>query len=390
MLDAQMKIRSRSSHLFKFAALLLMGWSGLAHAEPVTPGQTARLIKAAKPGVVDAQGWAMDMHSVLGALEIPPEKENVCAAIAIIAQESGFVANPVVPDLGRLSEQAIRGKFSRIPLAGNFAISWLEKHPTPDASFMARIRAAKTERDLDLTYRSLIEYAGKTSNLDVVLQLGLLNQLIEERNQINTAGSMQVAVKFALDEEKKIRWLPMTLNDVYAVRDRLYTREGGMFYGIKQLLDYDTGYSQKIYRFADYNAGRYASRNAAFQAVVAQLSGVKLSTDGDLLSYSKDGTALAKVTNTEKAVRALSAKLSLGLTDKQIRKDLLQEKSQGFAGTQTFLQVRAAAQLASKKPLPFAAVPDIALNSVKIKNSFTTARFAARVNERYQACMKVK
>lgn len=382
-------------HMFRFfrlvvVLLLLAASCGLTQAETVTASQTARLIKNAKPGVADAQGWAMDLHTVLAAQNMTPEKENVCAAIAVIAQESGFVANPVVPDLGKLSEQAIQGKFNRIPLAGGLAISWLEKHPTPDASFMARIRAAKTERDLDLTYRALVEYAGKTSNLDIVLQLGLLNQLIEERNQINTVGSMQVAVKFALDEEKKTRWLPMTLNDVYAVRDRLYSREGGMYYGIKQLLGYDTGYAQKIYRFADYNAGRYASRNAAFQDVISQLSGVKLSADGDLLSYGKDGTALAKVTKSESAIRALSQKLALGLNDKQIRKDLLQEKTQGFAVTQTFLQVRAAAQRTAKKPLPFAAVPDIALSSVKIKNSFTTARFATRVNERYQKCMAAR
>jgi hypothetical protein len=356
-------------------------------ADIITPAQSARLIKNAKPTVVDAMGWAIDLHTVLAAQDLPAERQNVCAAVAVIAQESGFVANPVVKGLGKISEQAIREKFGRIPLAGSLAISWLEKHPTVDANFMARIRAAQTERDLDLTYRSLVGYAGKTSNMDVVLQLGLLNQVIEDRNQINTVGSMQVAVKFALDEEKKTRWLPMTLNDVYAVRDRLYTREGGMYYGIKQLLGYETGYSQKIYRFADYNAGRYASRNAAFQTLVSQLSGVKLAMDGDLLSYDKNGNALAVVTNSERAIRAVVKKRSLGLSDAQIRKDLLQEKSQGLVATQTFLRLRS---ITTAKVLPFAAVPQIALNSPKIKNGFTTARFAARVNERYQTCMGVK
>ena len=376
--------------LSRLVVSLLM-LSSLAHAvaasDIITPAQTARLIKSAKSSVVDATGWAIDLHTVLAAQDMPAERQNVCAAIAVIAQESGFVANPVVPGLGKISEQAIRDKFGRIPLAGSIAIAWLEKHPTPDANFMARIRAARTERDLDLTYRSLVGYAGKTSNLDVVLQLGLLNQVIEERNQINTVGSMQVAVKFALDEEKKIRWLPMTLNDDYAVRDRLYTREGGMYYGIKQLLGYDTGYTQKIFRFADYNAGRYASRNAAFQALVVQLSGVGLATDGDLLSYDKKGNALGIVTNSEKAIRIIAKKRTLGLSDAQIRKDLLQEKSQDFAGTQTFLRLRS---ITTGKPLPFATVPQIALNSPKIKNGFTTARFATRVNERYQACIGVK
>ncbi len=370
-----------------FTLLIWLSMPAAQAASTVTPTQTARLIMLAKPGVSDAAGWAMDLHTVLAAQDMPPERQNVCAAIAVIAQESGFVANPVVPNLGKISEAAIRAKFGRIPFAGDMAVSWLESHPTPDANFMARIRAAKTERDLDLTYRAMVAYAGKTSNLDVVLQLGLLNQVIEERNQINTVGSMQVAVKFALDEERKSRWMPMSLNDVYAVRDRLYTREGGMYYGIKQLLGYDTGYAQKIFRFADYNAGRYASRNAAFQALVSKLSGIKLSADGDLLSYDKKGEALAVVTNSEKALRALSQKRGLGLDAKQIRKDLLLEKAQGFAGTQTFLAVRA---LADGQASPFAMVPQIALNSPKLRNGFTTARFADRVNGRYQACMAAK
>jgi hypothetical protein len=382
----QMIMKHVSRVLTVVAAMCLSAHAAVA-ADIITPGQTARFIKAAKPGVADAMGWAVDLHTVLAAQDMPAERQNVCAAIAVIAQESGFVANPVVQGLGKISEQAIRDKFGRIPFAGNMAIGWLETHPTADANFMERIRAAKTERDLDLTYRSLVGYAGKTSNMDVVLQLGLLNQVIEDRNQINTVGSMQVAVKFALDEEKKIRWLPMTLNDVYAVRDRLYTREGGMYFGIKQLLGYDTGYNQKIFRFADYNAGRYASRNAAFQTLVAQLSGVKLATDGDLLSYDKKGNALGLVTNSEKAIRAVAKKRALALSEVQIRKDLLLEKSQDFAGTQTFLRLRS---IATNKALSFATVPQIALNSVKIKNGFTTARFAARVNERYQSCMGVK
>lgn len=369
----------------------LMTCTGPVFADTlVTVATTTKLIRAAQRNVVDAQGWAIDLHDVMQQHDFPESKENICAAIAIIDQESGFVADPVVAGLGKLAEQALRKKFDKVPIGGGIALRWLENNPSPQASFMARIRNAKTERDLDLAYRALVDYAGKTTSLDVVLRLGLLNKLIEEKNEIDTAGSMQVSVKFALMEAKKRRWLPMTLDDVYGVRDHLYTRQGGMYYGVKQLLGYDTGYSQKIFRFADFNAGRYASRNAAFQKVAATLSGQSLALDGDLLSYGKDGQALKTITATEKAIRVANAKHKLGLDDKTIRTDLLKEKEVGFTSTRSYIALRDRFAATTKNPAAFAAVPDIALNSPKLLRSFTTRRFAESVNKRYQSCMKTK
>jgi hypothetical protein len=163
-----------------------------------------------------------------------------------------------------------------------------------------------------------------------------------------------------------------------------------MFYGVKQLMGYETGYNRKIYRFADYNAGRYASRNAAFQHSVSSLSGSKLALDGDLLSYGKDGKPLAKVTATELALRKFSARLKLDLQNEQIRNDLLREKSLGFTGTRTFLMVRDRFTAAFGKSPPFAAIPDIWLSSPKLSRKFTTRRFAESVDRRYQACMAAK
>jgi hypothetical protein len=373
-----------------FAAILLIFWSNFAMAQDVQIQQTRRLIQLAEKNVKDAQGWAIDLHDVLQLHGFQQSRENVCAAIAVIDQESGFVADPAIPGLGKISELALREKLDKIPLGGKIALKWLEDNPTPQASFMARIRNAKTERDLDLAYRALVEHAGKTTSLDVVMRLGLFNKMIEERNEIDTAGSMQVSVKFALEQSKKRRWLPMSLDDVYGVRDQLYTRHGGMFYGVQQLLGYDTGYSQKIFRFADFNAGRYASRNAGFQQTVSKLSGEDLALDGDLLSYGKDGNPLKTVTSTEKAIRAANTRHKLGLDDKSIRNDLLKEKDVGFTSTRTFISMRDRYAAVTKNAAAFAIVPDIKLDSPKLSRGFTTKRFAESVNKRYQACMKAK
>jgi hypothetical protein len=42
------------------------------------------------------------------------------------------------------------------------------------------------------------------------------------------------------------------------------------------LFGHQAEYTEALHRFADYNAGVYASRNAAIQAQVARLTGAKL------------------------------------------------------------------------------------------------------------------
>src|SRR4029079_18304507 len=89
-------------------------------------------------------------------------------------------------------------------------------------------------------------------------------------------------------------------------RDEVFSRGGGLYFGIAHLLDYPVSYDQPIYRFADYNAGRYASRNAAFQQAVSIASGLPLDADGDLVRH--DGN----VGRTEAALRTLGERLEMG------------------------------------------------------------------------------
>ena len=375
----------------RFAFLIgLLASPIFAQAQEASIAVTTKLIRSARPNVTDPQGWAIDLLDVLRTQSLPANRENICSAIAVISQESGFVADPSVPGLGALAEKALQTKLDRIPILGRVAINFLETSPSLGESYMTRIRAAKTERDLDMTYRSIVDDAGKRSSLSLLVQSGLLNQMIEDRNDINTIGSMQVSVRFALVKAREGRYLPMNLADVYAVRDDLYTRHGGMYYGVMQLLGYESGYNRKIYRFADYNAGRYASRNAAFQKLISVLSKIKLATDGDLLLYNKDQQALAKVSGTETAVRAVIKKFKLDIDDKRLRADLIKEKSADFPATQTYLQLRDLYARSTKQPVVFAEIPSIELNSPKIRHHMTTQIFAESVDKRYQKCLMVK
>ncbi len=359
----------------------------LAQDAAMTQAAVTKLIRAAEKNVVDPQGWAIDLLDVLRLHNLPRSKENVCSAIAIIDQESGFVADPPVKGLGAISEKAIRDKLDAIPIAGRIALRFLATTPSLGDSYMERIRAARTERDLDLTYRAMVEDAGKKSSLDMVMNSGLFNTMIEGRNDIDTIGSMQVSVNFALDVATRRRWLPMTLSDNYAIRDELYTRRGGMYYGVLLLLGYDTGYSRKLYRFADFNAGRYASRNAALQKQIAFLSSKKLALDGDLLLYTKNGTPRSDASASEKAIRKIVKTFGGKLNDKEIHADLLLEKQPSFVTTRTYLAIRDTYSQKAKAVAAFAEVPNIDLSSPKITRRMTTRIFAESVDKRYQLCI---
>jgi Protein of unknown function (DUF1615) len=373
--------------LFTAIFLTLVPIHAFAQSADLTSAETAKLIKHARPNVKDAGGWATDLHDVLHLNQLPPTRENICASIAVIDQESNFVADPAVAGLGPLAYETLKNKMDRIPILGRVALLFLDSHPKGEKSYLSRIKTARTERDLDNTYRAMVNDAGTSSNLSFVIQSGLFNQMIEERNNISTVGSMQVSVRFAVDNAKQRRWLPMTLTDVYAVRDELYTRHGGMYYGVKQLLGYDSGYGKKIYRFADFNAGRYSSRNAAFQHLVNILSNQNNSRDGDLLLYGKDGKPLPTTSKSELAIREIAKSNNLPLSEKQIRSDLELEKQDSFATSPTYISLKNLYLTKTQHGAPFAEIPGIDLSSPKIKHKMTTVSYATSVDGRYNKCM---
>jgi hypothetical protein len=186
-----------------------------------------------------------------------------------------------------------------------------------------------------------------------------------------------VSIDFA---ERHAKEKPYPYPVTGTMRDEVFSRRGGLYFGIAHLLDYRVRYDALIYRYADFNAGRFASRNAGFQNAVSKASGIPLELDGDLIREGSD-----KPGSTEAAVRSLGPRLDL--SDSAIRGGLEQGDRADFEQSRLYQRVFELAEQIERRPLPRAVIPNIRLQSPKITRPLTTEWFARRVDDRHKRCM---
>ena len=338
---------------------------------PISATEGRALVARLLPDAVkDRAGWATDIYAAFAALDIPPTPENICAAVAVTGQESGFQVDPVVPGLASIARKEIdkRRESAGIPkLALDAALAIPS---TNGKSYSERLDAVKTELQLSEIYEDFIGRApfGKS--------------LLADRNPVRTGGPMQVSIAFA---ETFAAAKPYPYPVSGTIRHEVFTRRGGVYFGIAHLLDYPAPYTRPLYRFADFNAGQYASRNAAFQSAVTQVSGIPLELDGDLLRYDR-GQPAREPGSTELATRVLAHRINLSNED--IRRDLDLGKTQSFEQTRLYVRVFGLADKLTGTPAPRAVVPQIPLHSPKITRNLTSDWFANRVEGRYQTCLQ--
>ncbi|MET0282252.1 MAG: DUF1615 domain-containing protein [Steroidobacteraceae bacterium] len=336
-----------------------------AHIDPDVA--RARIV-ALLPATLDNRaGWAVDIFAAFEALDIAPTDEHICAVVAVGEQETGMRVDPPIPGLAAIArrEMEARAASHNIPkllLQGALALP-----SSGGRSYGERLDAARTEKELSALFEDFID----------MVPLG--RRLFADWNPVHTAGPMQVSIAFAERQATQKRY-PYPLSG--SVRSEVFTRRGGMYFGIAHLLDFPASYDSPLYRFADFNAGHYASRNAAFQSAVAGLTRTPLALDGDLLIA---GGAASDASKTELAVRKLAGKL--GLNDGQIRADLTKGDSDEFERSRLFLRVFELADAQARRQLPRALLPVIKLESPKITRSLTTEWFARRVQDRYTRCL---
>lgn len=347
-------------------ATVLAGCAGQRPAAS-DAGESRALIERSIPdGVADRSGWADDIHAAFSALNIHPTRENVCAVIAVTQQESGFRVDPVIPNLGAIARGEIdkRAEGLHIPLTLIHGV--LNLKSTSGESYGERIDHARTEKDLSDIYE------------DFTASVPLGRTLLSGWNPIRTRGPMQVNVAFA-EQFSAVQPYPYPVKA--SIEDELFTRRGSVYFGTAHLLDYSAPYDSYLYRFADFNAGQYSSRNAAFQNALSRASGLPVAADGALLPHDAGTPG-----STELAARTLDKRLNLGAD--AIHAALEQGRSADFERTPLY---RAVFDLADKKEgraLPRAALPRIKLKGPKISRDLTTEWYAHRVDGRFRRCLR--
>ena len=361
------------------AAWLLTGSAILAFLAGCIPARPQRpsgqsvaqaqvTIEAALPVTVrDRKGWADDLSSVFNALDIAPTHEHLCAVIAVAEQESGMSVEPVIPGLRRIAWRAIDQHAAHADIPNSVVHEVLKLKSPNGATYEARIDAARTEKDLSDIFE------------DFTGSIPLGRTLFASWNPIRTRGPMQVNVAFAHQfEAVKAYPYPLTVS----LDDELFTRRGSLYFGTAHLLAYSAPYDRYLYRFADYNAGQFSSRNAAFQVALSVATGAALVPDGALVVPN---APISQPGDTERVARKLAKRLRLD--SDQIHAALAHDRDASFQDTELYRRVFELAARTRGQSLPKATLPQIDLQGPKLHSHLTTSWYAQRVQGRFERCL---
>lgn len=389
--------------------MVLLWIVACAHNAPDPGLSVEQMTSLVKPEAKERKAWAAAVRNALVSAGQVPDASNACQVLAIIEQESTYNPDPPVAGLSKVVRSGIDEKFDKLgPLANPVRQMMLSPIPAgATKSFDEQLSAVRTEQDVDELFRAILAYHEQHAPEIADALHTLFPRRIDSLNPVETAGSMQVSVAWAQDLARR-EGVP-----IEEARDLLYTRDGGVKYGTARLFAHETErreaargwfgwgtwfgaeeslpstYKEPIYRFADYNAGLYASRNSSFQEAVAKLTGMDLAPDGDLLQWTDGGKPRGDQDGeTVRALETWRAKSAPEMTKNEVIRDLKSEKLSTFEETETWRLVRESYRTKFKKDPPYARLPDVMLDSPKLSKELTTSWFATNVDRRYKACME--
>ena len=336
-----------------------------------------------------ARRWGRALNRAFFNLKARCKDEDFLVLVLTTIQlESGVSEDPALEN--RNLEALFTGELQRlrreIPLAGK-----LLDRSTLDDAVRAKLRR-DTRRGKVRTEAQLVRYVegdlrkwlGDHLRAHYLFPAPLARYVSRQalRNPVTTLGPMQINLhKATANARRRGEKLasPAQMRTWLLAPDTALER--GLREGIYQLWRAYRYYRRRLsadlavrFATADYNAGEFSSRNAAFQQRVAQLSGHGLILDGDLLTYSKGAVAL-RASNTESAVITLLTRYPAP----KIRTDLLLEKEEGFDATPTWKQVCRIQRKRNGKPCLVAIVPGGAVNArarIKLGRAYTPRNYS--------------
>jgi len=308
--------------------------------------------------VNERSSWAKDIFDITEQLGIPQTKENICSIVAVVDQESNFVADPKVPGLGEKAVKEVQDRLTERftdklgeniggTVAGYFE-EVLKTQPSPEDNYLSRMRRVQTERQLDELYREIFDYMSQHYHVSALTGAAKLvgQDVGEKMNPITTLGSMQVHIGYA----------------------KAHKRQGGSI--------------------AELRTDLYSQYNAAFQSMLNDLTEAELSLDGDLLLYNKDGSVRSAKSESERELINVFAQNNVLVTPRQIRSDLKKEKEKDFEETATYRAVTKLYEEKTGKKAFYAMMPQVVISGPKLSRDYNTNWFASRVNGRYETCMQ--
>jgi hypothetical protein len=159
-----------------FVSLVLAGCGSPERAGMTASEARAMIASYIPASVTDRDGWATDIHTAVAVLKIAVTPDNICAIVAITEQESGFRADPAIPNLPSIAWDEIERRREKVGVPKFALDAALSIKSTNGRTYRERIDAARTERDLSETFEDMIgaSRSGRT--------------FFEDRNPVRTAG----------------------------------------------------------------------------------------------------------------------------------------------------------------------------------------------------------
>ena len=214
------------------AMLVLAGCASQRNGEPAPRPAAevkAEIVRLMPAKIADRQGWATDIYVAFAAQDISPTTQNLCSVLAVTEQESTFQADPTVPGLGKIARDEIDRRAGKVHIPSLLVSGALQVRSSNGKTYSERLQAARSEKELSAIFDEFIGMVpmGRT--------------LFGGFNPVHTGGPMQVSIEFA---EQHAKDYPYPVDGT--IRREVFSRRGGMYFGIAHLLGYPVSYREPL------------------------------------------------------------------------------------------------------------------------------------------------